>query len=64
MAGLPHAMRAFLKSALATLHADERILGVAAGGSLSSGEVDGFSDIDLVIVVEPEAFGGVKTERR
>ncbi len=64
MAGLPHAMRAFLKSALTTLQADERILGVAVGGSLSSGEVDEFSDIDLVIAVEPEAFGGVMTERK
>ncbi len=57
-------MRAFLKSALATLHADERILGVAVGGSLSSGEVDEFSDIDLVIAVEPAAFVAVMTERK
>jgi predicted nucleotidyltransferase len=57
----PHA--AFLRHALARLGEDERIVGVAAGGSYVSGTLDEWSDLDLVLAVEPSAYAGVSRER-
>jgi hypothetical protein len=45
------------------LQADLRIVGVAAAGSFASGTMDEFSDLDLVIALEPEAAAGVMGER-
>jgi predicted nucleotidyltransferase len=42
----------FANRAVETLKDNPQILGVAAGGSWISGEMDEFSDIDLVIVVD------------
>jgi len=56
----PHA--AFLEAALAVLAADERLVGVAAGGSYAVDAVDEFSDLDLVIAVEPSAYENVLAE--
>lgn len=52
-ATLPAAHRAFLAHALDVLAQDPRIVGVTAGGSFLSGDMDAFSDLDLVIVTEP-----------
>jgi hypothetical protein len=58
----PHA--AFLEHALERLEKDERLVGVAAGGSYVTGSMDEFSDLDLVIAVEPAAYQSVTTERQ
>ncbi len=57
----PHA--AFLDRALPVLQADARIVGVAAAGSFVSGTMDEWSDLDLVIAVEPAGVAAVSGER-
>jgi predicted nucleotidyltransferase len=57
----PHAR--FLERARAVLADDSRIVGVAAGGSYVTGSVDEFSDLDLVIAVEADAYEAVLAER-
>ncbi len=49
---MPGFFALFLDSALPVLQSDERILGLAVGGSLASGEADEYSDLDLVVVAE------------
>lgn len=63
LAGIPETHRAFLRAALPRLEADARLVGVAAGGSLLAGTMDEFSDLDLVIGVEPAAVDAVMAER-
>lgn len=58
----PHAD--FLARALDRLRQDPRIVGVAAGGSYLSRSMDEFSDLDLVIAVEPREFDALSRERR
>jgi predicted nucleotidyltransferase len=60
---LPAAHAAFLRGALARLSQDPRLVGVAAGGSYLSGTMDEFSDLDLVVAVEPPAYPTVLAER-
>jgi predicted nucleotidyltransferase len=60
---LPASHRKFLSSAVELLQSDARIVGVAAGGSYISDTMDEFSDLDLVIAVEPTAFDDVMKER-
>ena len=62
-AALPPAHAAFLDGALPRLAADPRLVGVAAGGSYVSGTLDEFSDLDLVIAVEPAAYDAVLADR-
>jgi predicted nucleotidyltransferase len=57
----PHAT--FLQSAVALLKEDARLVAVAAGGSYLTGTMDEFSDLDLVIAVEPAAFAEVMADR-
>jgi predicted nucleotidyltransferase len=52
---LPAGHRSLLRRLLAGLRRRPEILGVAAGGSFAAGEMDAFSDLDLVVVVEPSA---------
>lgn len=61
---LPDAHAEFLLRALPLLQADPRIVGVAAAGSFVSGRLDEFSDLDLVIAVEPESTDAVSAERQ
>ena len=61
---LPARHAAFLERALPVLEADSRIAGVAAGGSFITGGMDEFSDLDLVIAVEPDHFDAVMADRR
>jgi predicted nucleotidyltransferase len=63
MSRLPEAHRRFLDAALPRLAADPRVVGVAAAGSLVNGGMDEFSDLDLVIAVEPEHADAIQTER-
>lgn len=57
----PHAT--FLSAALEHLKADARLVGVAGGGSLVSGVMDEFSDLDLIIAVEPLSYDAVLADR-
>jgi hypothetical protein len=58
----PHA--AFLERALRVLSDDERLVGVAAGGSYRDGAMDEWSDLDLVVAVEPADFDAVLAARQ
>lgn len=60
---LPTAHRRFIESALEVLCGDARILGVCAAGSFLSGDMDEFSDVDLVVVTEPQQQDVVMRER-
>lgn len=62
-ASLPTGHQQFVEAAIATLSADARIVGIAAGGSFISDTMDEFSDLDLVIVVEPQPYQTVLAER-
>jgi predicted nucleotidyltransferase len=53
----------FLNRALSLLRADQRFVGVAAAGSFATGKMDEFSDLDLVIAVEPNDVQIVSAER-
>jgi predicted nucleotidyltransferase len=53
----------FVDNALAMLQSDQRIVGVAAGGSWITNSMDEFSDIDLVIVVAPDYERDISEER-
>jgi predicted nucleotidyltransferase len=57
----PHAT--FLRGALSRLREDVRLVGVAAGGSYLTGTMDEFSDVDLVVAVEPAAYREVMEDR-
>jgi hypothetical protein len=58
----PH--RQFLQKLVEILSADARIMGIAAGGSYLTNSMDAFSDLDLVIGVEPSEYANVMAERR
>src|SRR3954464_14775951 len=61
---LPELHGTFLKEALPRLQADERIVAVAAGGSFLTGGMDAYSDLDLVIAVNPSAAPQIMAERQ
>ena len=56
---MPSAHRAFLEAAIPKLRADERLVGLAAGGSFISRTLDEHSDLDLVVVSRPEVSSAV-----
>lgn len=58
----PHAR--FLARASERLQEDERLIGLAIGGSYLTSSMDEFSDLDLVIAVEPAVVDAVLAERR
>ena len=60
---IPEPHRLFLEQILTTLKQDKRLLGVAIGGSYLTGEMDEYSDIDLVLVVEDNYYEQVLQER-
>ncbi|HVJ63116.1 MAG TPA: nucleotidyltransferase domain-containing protein [Tahibacter sp.] len=62
-ASLPDPHRRFLDAAVAQLARDRRLVGVAAGGSYLSDTMDAQSDLDLVVVTEPDAHATVMTQR-
>jgi predicted nucleotidyltransferase len=61
---VPSLHRNFLKQFIEFAAGDVRIVGVAIGGSYLAGAMDEFSDIDLVIAVEPNSFAQVMDERK
>src|SRR5262249_12952176 len=54
---VPH--RAYLEAAIPKLRADDRLVGLAAGGSFISRMLDEHSDLDLVVVSRPDAASAV-----
>lgn len=60
---LPEPHAAFLRSAVVRLKQDSRLAGVAAGGSYLTNSIDEFSDLDLVIAIEPADYEAVLNER-
>ena len=62
-ASIPYSHKSFLDRALPLLRADSRILGVAAAGSYADGKMDEFSDLDLVIAMEPSSMATITAER-
>lgn len=61
---LPVPHRAFLARCEAALRADARFVGLAAGGSYLTNAMDEFSDLDLVLAVEPSAYDDVLASRK
>jgi predicted nucleotidyltransferase len=61
---IPGIHRDFLRSSVEKLKDDERILGVAGGGSLILGRMDEFSDLDLVVVVDPDSYQEILADRK
>jgi predicted nucleotidyltransferase len=61
---LPEPHSGFLRSAVDRLKLDSRVVAVAAGGSYLTQSIDEFSDLDLVIAIEPTAYETVLTERK
>jgi hypothetical protein len=60
---MPPAHAAFLENAIPRLIADERITAIGLHGSIVAKVFDSFSDIDLIIGCEAEAFYQVFAER-
>ncbi len=60
---LPAGHRRFLDNLVRVLPEDARIVGIAIGGSFLSDSMDAFSDLDLVIAVEPADYAGVQAAR-
>ena len=60
---LPESHREFLQRSVARLADDQRLVGVAAGGSFITNSMDEFSDLDLIIAVEPAHQAEVMSER-
>lgn len=60
---LPESHEQFLDSLLKHLRDDDRFVGLAAGGSLLSGTVDEYSDLDLIPVVADEHYAAVMEQR-
>jgi predicted nucleotidyltransferase len=57
----PEPHREFLQTLVRTLPGDERIVGIAVGGSYLTHSLDEFSDLDLVIAVEPADLTSLAT---
>jgi hypothetical protein len=63
-AGVPTRHAEFLRRASERLRQDSRLVGLAAGGSYLSRTMDEYSDVDLVVAVEPEAYATVLEDRQ
>lgn len=61
---VPAAHGRFLRTAVARLADDDRVVAVAAGGSFCCGTMDVYSDLDLLVAIEPEAVAAVLADRR
>lgn len=60
---LPAVHAAFLQSLLERLTPDARIVGILAGGSYLANALDQYSDLDLLIVAEEQAYAAVTAQR-
>ncbi|WP_413812565.1 nucleotidyltransferase domain-containing protein [Streptomyces sp. OE57] len=53
----------FLSDALPRIRQDARVVGVAITGSIVGGRPDVYSDVDLILVIDDEAYEAVMRER-
>ena len=60
----PQAHQRFVRQAIARLSADARFVGLAAAGSWAEDTMDDFSDLDLVLAIEPAHMEEVMTQRQ
>lgn len=60
---MPEEHRTFLETIVRQLREDARMVGIAVGGSFVTGSMDEFSDLDMVIAVEPREYAEVMRER-
>jgi predicted nucleotidyltransferase len=60
---LPEPHREFLLQSIDRLKTDHRVVGIAAGGSFVTNSMDEFSDLDLIIAVEPTHYAEIMAER-
>ncbi len=60
---LPTRHKQFIEQALPKLTEDSRIVGIAVSGSYADNSLDIFSDLDLVIAVEPNEFDSIMNDR-
>ena len=60
---LPNAHRELLLNIINRLSSRPDLLGIAIGGSFISGQMDYYSDLDLVIVVDPKEWHTVEKTR-
>ena len=60
---IPTAHKCLLTQIVSTFSQDKRVLGIAASGSYSSDSMDKYSDLDLVIAIDPIAYEQVMQER-
>ncbi|MDZ8108912.1 MAG: nucleotidyltransferase domain-containing protein [Nostoc sp. DedQUE12a] len=61
---VPEPQRELLKQILANLKTDQPLLGVAIASSYLTGEMDEYSDLDLIIVADDVHFQQVLQERQ
>ncbi len=62
-AAIPEPHQKFLENSVPRLKEDPRILGVAVGGSFLLNELDEYSDLDLVVYIDPQYYAEVLTHR-
>ena len=62
-ASLADAPRTLLRQIVGGIRQNPALVGLAAGGSFRSGRMDEYSDLDLVVVVEPAASQEVRGKR-
>lgn len=60
---IPSLHSQFLADALPRIQQDTRVTGVAVAGSIAVGQPDVYSDVDLIVVVDDEAFDAVMSDR-
>jgi predicted nucleotidyltransferase len=60
---LPNTHKQLLVKIIDEFSKDSRIWGVGAGGSYASDSMDKYSDLDIVVAVDPDAFDNVMAER-
>jgi len=64
LSAVPSIQREFLLTSVEKLKSDKRILGVAIGGSILSNNMDEYSDLDLIVIVDQERYQEVLKERK
>jgi hypothetical protein len=60
---MPEQLRDRLRAVVARVQRHDGLIGLLAGGSFVTGGLDEFSDLDLVLVVDPPAWEAVRAER-
>jgi predicted nucleotidyltransferase len=61
---VPEPHRRFLRNLIEQLRTDTRIVGVAAGGSYLTDSMDEFSDLDLIVAIQPDDYIDVLADRQ